>query len=477
MLFNGKELKKEEYLSINSEFTKNGITVSVKGKKYNIEYPEEIWKQYPARNKKVLLDNIPFMQTCHLPASHKLKGAVYNTGMPLFETFAFEGTMYDAPSTAVIDHEKTVDYLRGFFNTEFSFGSYDIAYPRNRRKTKWIKNGRAAIIPFTAGKESLLTFALCLELGIKPILVYIDEDPDGPESKHKYAIIDSIEKEYGIKVYKVVNSSGKLRYCDLGEVENNWGAGTQFLSYILLLMPFARHFGAEHILFGNEYSCDEFNYDKEGFKSNFCYDQCTDWTKQLNAVTKIMTKDSVEVGSLVGPLYELGLTKILHQRYPHLASLQMSCFSDTEPGKKHVWCGHCSKCARLFAFFKALGIDTSSLGFAVNMFNKPSREFFSLFGTGSNYSFDISGLGKEEQALAFYLAAEHGETGYLVDKFKKTKAYREVRDNIEVLQMKYFSCHDSITLPEVFRKRVVHVFEQTFRGDFWPKDFRVKQGR
>jgi hypothetical protein len=478
MLVNGQKIKKEEFLAIKSELTDTGINLSVKGKKYKIEYPEEIWQKYSETNKELLLDNITFMQTCHLPASHKKKGAVYSTAFPFFEAFAFKGTMLDIPSTAVIDHEKTTDYMRGFFNSEFLFSSYDTILPEiTKRRKSSSRKKPTAIILFTAGKESLLTLALCLEMGIKPIPIYVEEEPDLAEAKHKAKIIKTLKDEYGIKTYKILNESGRLRYCDLDEAENNWGAGTQFLSYVLEVLPFVEHFEADYILFGNEYSCDDYNYCKEDFKSNFVFDQCSEWTKQLNMVGKLMTNNAVEVGSLVGPLHEIGVTRILHERYPYLANLQMSCFSDTEEGKERVWCGNCSKCARMFVFFKALGIDTEGSGFENNMFIKKSKKHFSVFGGKGLYSYDVSGLASEEQALAFFMATEKGEKGYVVDEFKKTKAYKELKSNFKKVYKKYFSQYESVTMPYELKENVMDLFDETFEGKFSAKDFRLKEVR
>ncbi len=470
-----EKAEKEDFLAVRSKLTENGITVSVKGKKYRVEYPSEIWKAYSATNKEVLLDNLSFMQTCHLAASHKKKGAVYNTALPCFEPYAFKGTMMDAPSTAVIDHEKTTEYLKRYFNATFLFSSYQSSMPEKNKKRWYDKTQPTAIILFTAGKESLLNLALCLELGIVPIPIYMDEEPELAESKHKQKIIRQIKEEYGIEVHSILNEPGKLRYCDLDEEENNWGAGTQFLTYVMEVLPFVDYFNADYILFGNEYSCDDHTYCKEGFKSNFCFDQCSEWTRQLNVLAKTMVGNTVEVGSLVGPLYEIGLVKILHERYPELAKLQMSCFSDTEEGKERIWCGNCSKCARMFVFFKASGIDTDRLGFENNMFNKPSMKNYSVFGTKGLYSYDVSGLGSEEQALAFYMAAERGEKGYLIDRFRKTKAYREIAKDPESVRKKYFSQYPSVAVPYELREKVMDIFDQTFQGDFTPKDFRVKK--
>ena len=469
-----QKINKEEFIAIKSEITDDGISISFRGKKYKIAYPKEIWKDYSEANKEFLLDNITFMQTSYLPPSMKKRGAIYSTSLPLLESFAFKSTLYDIPSTAKIDGNKTTDYMKSFFNSEFIFASYDAVIPEiGKRKRANSKKKPVAIIPFTAGKESLLTLGLCLELGIKPIPVYIDEDPEHPESKHKEKIIRTIESEYGIKVYKLLNEPGKkLRFVD--NPDNNWGLGAQLISYLLELFPFINYFEADYVFFGNEYSCDEYTYDKEGFKSSFWFDQRSEWTMQLNSIAKMLTNNTTEVGSLVNPLYEIALLKILHERYPYLAQLQMSCFSDTEEGKHRIWCGTCPKCGWMYAFFKGLGIDTAKLGFKNELFTKDNKHLFTIFGGDGIYTQDAIGIGEEEQALAFYMAAEKGEKGELIEEFKKMPQYEDMKANFKKLQKKYFSQYESITIPYALKEGVMDIYDETFEGSFTIKDFRSR---
>ena len=260
----------------------------------------------------------------------------------------------------------------------------------------------------------------------------------------------------------------------MDNIENNWGVGNQMLTFLLQLMPFVNHFDADYVFFGNEYSCDEYVYDAEGFKSSFWFDQRTEFTKQLNAVAKLVTNNTTEVGSLVNPLYEIGLIKILHERYPYLAQLQMSCFSDTEEGKHNIWCGNCPKCSWMFSLFKGIGIDTQRIGFKNNMFNKEFKQHFSIFGGEGLYSQSVLGKGSEEQALAFYMAAERGEKGDLITEFKKLPEYEEIRSNFKKTYKKYFSQYESITVPYELKERVMDIFDETFEGNFAIKDFRTK---
>ena len=61
------------------------------------------------------------MSTSYLPIVLKKKGIIYNTRQPMLESFAFKSTIYDLPSSALLDGYPTVDYLQRYYNTDFIF--------------------------------------------------------------------------------------------------------------------------------------------------------------------------------------------------------------------------------------------------------------------------------------------------------------------------------------------------------------------
>ena len=65
--------------------------------------------------------------------------------------------------------------------------------------------------------------------------------------------------------------------------------------------------------------------------------------------------------SLVEPLQEIAISKILYQRYPEIAKYQTSCHTDNVHAKNNRLCGHCSKCAWIYTFMKALNFDPKSV--------------------------------------------------------------------------------------------------------------------
>ena len=471
---NLRKINKDEFFVVKAEITEDGISVVFRGKAYKIVYPKKVWESYSTVNKEVLLDNLAFMHTCHLSAATKKQGVVYTTALPCFETQAFKSTMYDIPSVAYFDKEPTTDAMRRFFNAQFLFASYDTVLPEVKRRKLSEKHKPTAVIPFTAGKESLLSMGLCLELGIRPILVYIDDTPGSPESKHKERILARIREEYGVETFIVENEPARLRKFSLDGEENNWGFGTQLLSYLITLMPFVEKYDADYVLFGNEYSCDEYAYDAEQFKSSFWYDQRTDWTRQLNIVGKMLTSGTLEVGSFVAPLYEFGIVKVLHSRYPLLAPHQSSCFSDGDAGTENVWCEHCSKCAWNYAFFRGIGIDTARLGFSTNMFRAECRKYYSIFESEDGYNLDETGHGVDEQALAFFLAIERGDTGELLDEFKRMPLYEQIRTNAAKLLKRFFSLYETPVVPYELKERILDLYDETLEGKSVARDVRPR---
>jgi hypothetical protein len=145
---------------------------------------------------------------------------------------------------------------------------------------------------------------------------------------------------------------------------------------------------------------------------------------------RLLTNGSAKVGSLVGPLNEIAVIKCLHQAFPELAKYQMSCFCDLPEAEEHRWCCNCSKCARNYAFLKAIGVDPEKLGFWSDMFNEECKKFFSIWEGKETYGFDRSGLGKGEQELALFLAYKNKSDNEFLQDFMKRSRYNN-RDSDE----------------------------------------------
>src|SRR3989344_8535727 len=302
-------------LHVKANLTSRGIDVFVNKDKFPIIYPKEIWDRYPLIHKQILLDNIAYSSTLFVPQILDQKIVTYETNRPLSESFLYKNGMTDMPICAAVDGVSSVGYIRRFFNTQYLFEKNNIrTLPQlNFKEPRQTK----AVIPFSFGKESLLTAALCIELGITPILVNFVEPSLTHDQLHKKALSQQFEKEFGIKVYTIHNGPGIFRYGHFWKINTELGWGLHTTDYAMMTLPFLHYFDASMIMLGNEASCNDIFFDKENilnYKAG--YDQHTDWTQQQGLLASLLLGRKVNILSLVDSLYEIAETKILHQRYP-----------------------------------------------------------------------------------------------------------------------------------------------------------------
>lgn len=450
-------MPENQQLLIDAKVNEEGIEIIVSGKSFPIVYPREIWNSYDDDLKQILKDNIAYSSTLFLPTILKQKTISYKTDRPLAETFLFKNGIYDMPSSAEADKKSSTDYVVRFFNVEPKFESTRIKTP----KTVDFESGRAkevAVIPFSFGKESLLSVALCRELGIKPILVNFIEPVNKFEYYHKQRLIKEFEKEHKIKVYTVKYNPGRFRYGRYWGLQTELGWGLQTTEYSLLTLPFVAYFKAKYIVLGNEQSCNDIYIDKYGnltYRSGF--DQYSGWTTQQGLLASLLLGRRVEVVSLVEPLFEIAETKILQTRYPAFAKYQMSCMADNEHARNNRWCQHCAKCGYMFALFSAFSVNMKSLDITENLFDYKHRDIYKHI-LNNNQNTTAYGR-REEIALAFYLAYKNNSRGYTIDKFKKLWL-KKTEKNLQQYLRYYFGIHHAENIPTSLKARLFKIYRE-----------------
>ncbi len=455
--------EKESYLEVGSFYDDSSIELEFRGRRYRIEYPEEVWGPLEDDVKASILDHVAFLSTNYLPLVLDKKGVIYDTRLPMFDCFSFKSMMYDLPSSAVLDWRGTVDYVRRYFNLDFVFSSEEpIVWSRP------FKPGDTAIISFTSGKESLLTLALCRELGLEPILINVTEPSNTHEHKHKIEILRDLNREFGIRYHSVPHEVGLFHDAKwMGTRLTSLGWGNQLMYYLFIYLPFIFHHRARYLFYGNEASCDKENLNNEGFRANYCYDQSSHWTIQQDIIMRTLTSGSARVGSLVGPLNEIAVAKCLHKAFPEFSKYQMSCFCEDPVTEDHRWCCNCSKCARNYAFINAVGGDTERAGFWLDMFDEEHRGLFSALDGEDTYGFDRSGLGREEQELALYLASERLPENELLKEYRANSRYNSVDCDGESGSAlfrrdyrTYFSPQEYPAIPGELKERVYQIYRE-----------------
>jgi hypothetical protein len=452
------EIRVNGIAKISSLVNEQGVQVKINNKIIKMRYPKGIWARFPKIHKEILSQNIAYGLTFHFPYLFPtLKKMFYNIPVPLSEAFLFKSFSLSLPSTAIMQYQHenasfTSNLLRRLFEVEYTFSNKKTSIPPYNR-TSFSDH---AIMPFTFGKDSLLTFALSRELGIKIHPVYISE-PDYPyEEVIKKMLATPFRKEFKEKIYFLNNNLGALR-----EPKGWFGWELQLTHYSMMLLPYVYAKRAGYILFSNEQSCDDVITDKDGFRCNPVYEQSHSWLLQNSLMTSIIGGNSLSIGSLIEPLYEIAIMKILHKRYPAIAKYQSSCDVEIKPKNNGRWCQSCSKCGRIYIFLLALGINPKKVGFTYNLLANKYRSLFSIFSSKKikAYGFDQSQAGKDEQIFAFYLAYKKGIRGPLISEFSR-KFLKYAVKNERLFRRKFFGIHTHKTVPAAFKSKVLRIYHQ-----------------
>ena len=261
--------------------------------------------------------------------------------------------------------------------------------------------------------------------------------------------------------------------------------------YVFLMLPFAYRYSSKYLFLGNERSCNYYALDKYGNKCYPSFDQSSEWMLEINKM--LGSFGNARVGSLVEPLDDLAILKILHRRYPKLAKYQYSCFPDeSKKIENERWCCNCSKCARLYIMLKAIGVDPRNIGITKNMLEKDSKYLYSIFNKksqtkvevffkpqtrvaqtakagvlnpslsnkkGKKTLYDEIGVGRKEQLYAFYLAYKKGAKGKLIDEFKKMYIGL-AKEKEDEWRKEFFSVHSSPTIPQNLKTKINSIFKE-----------------
>lgn len=449
-------------LAIQGVQNEDGISVVLEDSTHSIKYPHDIWAGTSSQLKSILLDNITFASTLYVPSILKQQSVRYSTARPLSECFLLRNGIYDTSYCANVDGKSSVDYVKDFFNIQRYFSDETVKTPQNVSFTQTDKGKKHALILFSFGKESLLSYALCKELGLDTTLVSVIQPGLAHEWQNKKPLIEAFEKEFGEKVYTIDYQPGIFKEGKLWNKPTELGWGLHVTEYAMLSLPFAEVFGADYIVCGNEQSCHDMYYDAEGvlvYRAGL--DQHREWTSQQSLLQSLMLGRTLPAISLVEPLYEIAETKILHTRYPEIAKYQMSCLASKDSAKDKRWCEACDKCAYMFTLLKAFKIDTEKLGFTHNLFDQTHAYLFDSFFSRDDESHFYGSQG--ELGLGFYLAEKNGCSGYSIERFKRELAPQFERE-LDSVKRQYLGIHPTNNIPKKMHAKIVSIYEEELKN-------------
>lgn len=460
--------ERETPVKVIGKKTKKGVKIEIKSLplscQLELKYPNSFWKNYPLDNKIKLLDNITYIFTAHLP--FLLKGNIrleYNTGYPHVYSWSNQCFARYLPAYWYLYHGKrgtrVFPLLKTLLNSNVTFSKTKDTPPSFPDTID-----ENVIIPFTFGKDSFLTYHLAKELNLNPIIIWFNDPVDeGFEGKHKKKLFKKFTKLTNQKICYLDNPLGSLR--EKGEGWFGWELS--ITSWILLSLPFAYAKKAGYIIIGNEKSCNDFFYDQNGIKVVPDYEQSNQATEELSILTQSLSEGEVYTTAFLQGLHELAILAILKNRYfKNTFKFLMSCWSETNAGKNKRWCGSCSKCARIYLYLTANGINPiTQAGFKDNMLQLKNKNLYNVFGqTASGTGWDAFGLNFSEQALAFYLTYLRNAKDPLVKEFIKSPSFQYAKSNFKNLINEYYSLHPETITPPQWKSKIDKIFKTSLKN-------------
>jgi hypothetical protein len=435
--------------------TSRGLVFAHRRSRYPLQWPPGVWKKLPAECRAVLADNLAHVLSIDIPLVAHKQGVVLNRPRPCFWAQYRTMVLGGIPQAVEIYREPTTRTLERFRGMRYEFAG-DV--PRVPPSRPWPTRRRAVVL-FSSGKDSLTTLGLAREMGLDPVPVYIDDTVSPTENRLKRERVKEL-RAMGFPAQLVVN-----RVEELNDFER-WGRPETCLGYLhlitsfaLIALPIARAFRARYVVLGNEQDMNFTFTNKDGFLTYPSFDQTSGWTMQLDMMTRALTGGAVRTMSLIEPLTDFAVTKVLVERYPELARRVVSC-DGLDASDEPRWCAECSTCARMAMYLRALGLDPAEAGLTRPMTAAKDARYYGVFDGRDTDHHERTVEAKEEQELAFHLAIERGLSGPLAKRFRAK--FRDGRRR-DALLAKYLALRPAGTVPAELRPQLLRILADATR--------------
>lgn len=464
-----------EGMKINFKENCKGLSVRFNDKNYDLIFPSAVWKDYPKKIKEVWIDNFAHLSTICSPLVAGMQAVEYNTSLPIFKPLFYNVVLRSIPTATDYYTISTEKVIKWFKDIKYKFKDNKIKkLPCRDKDNRGGSKEERAVVPFSCGKDSLLTFAVCKEIGLRPVAVYINDTIDPPENKIMIRSCRKLHAKQNIDVNFVTNNLEKLNdFRFWGKYEASSGYDPEYWDYAasshmmtgfcFIALPFSHYYKAKYIIVGNEHDMDWSFKNKDGYTGWSSYDQSSQWMEQQNRMIRLMSANESTVTSLVKPLTSIAIIKTLHSRYPEFSRYEVSCANISAKMAKE-WCSKCWECAWLSLLMKAMGVSLKQHAGLKALLSKKHEDFYCLFDEEKLWKtndFEKSKEFKDQQLLAFYLAYKNGARGYLIEKFKKHFLAEAIQREDE-LRRKFFGIHKA-SIPKEIKRDVISIFKEELK--------------
>jgi creatinine amidohydrolase/Fe(II)-dependent formamide hydrolase-like protein len=297
-----------------------------------------------------------------------IKEAAENTAREIFVKKFLEPNPFLIGEAATLRPVKPRNFLRAELLFEDQKGGLLAAVTKLQ---PWDVSGSKHAVLSSGGKDSLLSFSILREMGCDVHPVFLNES-----GRHWFTALNAYR-------YFVDNVPNTIRVWTNADRVYNWilrhlpfvrqdYASIRSDEYPIRLwtvavflfgaLPLLRKRGIGRLVIGDEYDTTR-RLSHHGITH---YDGLYDQSRYFdNALTRYFHSKGWGISqfSLLRPLSELLIEKILVERYPEIQRLQVSCHASHKEGERVKPCGRCEKCRRIVGMLIALGGDPTNCGY------------------------------------------------------------------------------------------------------------------
>ena len=396
--------------------------------------------------ERVLLPRVPHLETIPRGLLTKLLRSIHIIlGMSYYKLLC--------PARFIVPYRLSTDEAE-FWNVVYQKGLGEFLY-RNRLDPKRVARFASdrtlrsrsyeydrqerSLVGIGGGKDSIVTAELLREQG-KAFTPFVVTKPGGAP------VID--------RVLRVMKKSSVTITRQLDEQlfspDDGWHSGHVPISAVYAFLGFfaAALYDYRAVIVSNEYSSNFGNLRYRGLDVNHQWSKSSEFETLFQKYCRTSLTPSIVYFSALRPFHEIRIAKMF-SKYKKYHRTFSSCntnfrYRATKPGG--VWCGHCPKCASVFALFAPFVSRTKLIAlFRKNLFADPALVplYRNLLGLGTMKPFDCVGTFEETQA-AFRLSKKRWKNDLMirtfVPKIHKSKKVRQI-----------FGTQPALTIPTAFR--------------------------
>ena len=242
----------------------------------------------------------------------------------------------------------------------------------NATVSSWQTSPDRVAVLSSGGKDSLLTYGLLDEIGCEVHPLFVNES-----GRHWFTALNAWRhfKEAVPHSSKVWTDADRLFAWMLSHLpfirEDHSRVRADIYPvrlwtvavFIFGVLPLVKRRGIGRVTIGNEYDSSSRQSHSGITHYAAVYDQ-SHWFDE--ALTRYYQRKnwSITQFSILRPLSELLIEKVLTERYPMLQRLQMSCHAAHVEEDRARPCGKCEKCRRVVGMLMALGADPTRCGYS-----------------------------------------------------------------------------------------------------------------